>query len=64
MPGKVIRRYPTGHVEILCPECKFEKGDIIRTNQNAYVVIHYYYSKEGIVYECWSEKGITKRKKG
>lgn len=59
----VIRTYSTGHAEIRSDSDRFEKGDIIETDQGAYIVIHYYYTPNGVIYEGWSEIEYLKGKK-
>ena len=60
---KVIKKYPTGHARIYSDDCRFEKGDIIETDQGTYIVLNYYYTKNGLLYEGWSEVEYLKGKK-
>ena len=61
--AKVIKKFPTGHADIICDNARFEKGDIIETDQGAYIVLNYYYTRDGILYEGWSEVEYLKGKK-
>lgn len=63
MSNYVLKKYPTGHAELKSEGKMFEKGDIIDTDQGSYIVINYYYTSNGIVYEGWSETEYLKGKK-